>query len=121
MSGQRQLSEVMDEDVRGPADHYQPIFGQIRSDFLFFCHFAFVILHPAAELNGLNTRSSSHYGIGEISKRRRRGTSFLNSSAATRLMDYLVEEIGALCKLRPQRVLSPVYPEISGEGLETDR
>lgn len=33
-------------------------------------------------------------------------------------MNYLVEEIGALCKLRPQRVLGPVDPKISCEGLE---
>ena len=33
------------------------------------------------------------------------------------LINYLVKEIGALCKLRPQGMLGPVYPEISSEGL----
>ncbi len=30
---------------------------------------------------------------------------------------YLIEEVGAFCKLWPEGVLSPVNPEISGEGL----
>lgn len=37
------------------------------------------------------------------------------------LINYLVKEIGALCKLRPQGMLGPVYPEISSEGLGIDR
>lgn len=37
------------------------------------------------------------------------------------LINYLVKEIGALCKLRPQGMLGPVYPEISSEGLRTKR
>lgn len=37
------------------------------------------------------------------------------------LRNYLVEEIGALCKLRSQGMLSPVNPEISSEGLWVDR
>lgn len=32
-------------------------------------------------------------------------------------MNYLVKEICALCKLRSQGMLGPVYPEISSEGL----
>lgn len=36
------------------------------------------------------------------------------------LINYLVKEIGALCKLRPQGMLGPVYPEISSEGLGID-
>ena len=36
------------------------------------------------------------------------------------LINYLIKEIGALCKLRSQRMLSPVYPEISSEGLGTE-
>lgn len=35
------------------------------------------------------------------------------------LINYLVKEIGALCKFRPQGMLGPVYPEISSEGLRT--
>lgn len=37
------------------------------------------------------------------------------------LIKYLIEEIGTLCKLRPQGMLGPVYPEISSEGLRTDK
>lgn len=37
------------------------------------------------------------------------------------LIKYLIEEIGALCKLRPQGMLGPVHPEISSEGLRTDK
>lgn len=36
------------------------------------------------------------------------------------IINYLVKKIGALCKLRPQGMLGPVYPEISSEGLGTD-
>ena len=36
------------------------------------------------------------------------------------LINYLVKEIGALCKLRPQGMLGPVNPEISSEGLGKD-
>lgn len=36
------------------------------------------------------------------------------------LINYLVKEIGALCKLRPQGMLGPVYPEISSEGLSIE-
>lgn len=37
------------------------------------------------------------------------------------VINYLIEEIGALCKLRPKGMLGPVYPEISSEGLGIDR
>lgn len=33
------------------------------------------------------------------------------------LINYLIKEICALCKLRSQRMLGPVDPEISSEGL----
>lgn len=36
------------------------------------------------------------------------------------LINYLVKEIGALCKFRPQGMLCPMYPEISCEGLGID-
>lgn len=44
---------------------------------------------------------------------------WLNHSAFCQasLMNYLIKEICALCKLRSQGMLGPVYPEISSEGL----
>lgn len=37
------------------------------------------------------------------------------------VINYFIEEIGALCKLWPQGMLGPVYPEISSEGLGIDK
>lgn len=37
------------------------------------------------------------------------------------LMNYFIKEICALCKLRSQGMLGPVYPEISSEGLRINK
>lgn len=37
------------------------------------------------------------------------------------IMNYLIKEICTLCKLRSQGMLSPVYPEISSEGLRRSK
>lgn len=36
-------------------------------------------------------------------------------------INYLIKEIGTLCKLRSEGMLSPVYPEISSEGLRRNK
>lgn len=37
------------------------------------------------------------------------------------IINYLIKEICTLCKLRSQGMLSPVYPEISSEGLRRNK